>query len=56
MLWDSPFVMVLWKLFLSIGGSLLIREVGWLVAKVSVAILVIANFWEPSLRVVLVYA
>ena len=61
-LWNSPCVTVLWKLFLSRGVSLLVCEVGWLgqacilVVKVSLAIPIIADILEPSLQVVLVYS
>ena len=50
MLWDSPCVTILWKLFLPKDRSLLRREVGCiLVAKVSVTIVTVAGLLKPFL-------
>ena len=50
-------MVVLWKVSLSRGGSLLRHEFGYiLVARVTVAFVTIAEFLEPFSRVVLKYA
>ena len=54
-LWDSPYVPVLWKLSLSICGSILRAEIGW--DRVAYrALAAIAEFLETSLVVALMYA
>ena len=54
-LWDSPYVAVLWKLSLSICGSILRAEIGW--DRVAYrALAAIAEFLETSLVAALMYA